>query len=162
MKLLHDRYGFQRLDVVAHSMGGLVSRQFIVKNVIEDQQDYIRTFITFSTPWGGHEAAAMGVKWAPTVVPSWRDMESGSDFLDQLFDRRLKGKVDHHLFYSHHAKRSAIMPAENDGTVSVASQLRTEAKADAASVQGYDEDHVSILSARAPLQRAREILDAAR
>ncbi len=89
-------------------------------------------------------------------------MESGSDFLDHLFDRRLKGKVDHHLFYSHHAKRSAIMPAENDGTVSVASQLRPTAKADAASVQGYDEDHVSILSARAPLQRARQILDAAR
>ena len=49
---------------------------------------------------------------------------------------------------------------ENDGTVSVASQLRPEAKADAASVQGYDEDHVSILSARAPLTRAKEILDA--
>ena len=162
VKLLHERYGFQRLDVVAHSMGGLVSRQFIVKNVLEDQQDYLRTFITFSTPWGGGDGRQMGVKWAPTVVPSWRDMESGSDFLDHLFDRRLKGKVDHHLFYSHHAKRSAIMPAENDGTVSVASQLRPTAKADAASVQGYDEDHVSILSARAPLQRARQILDAAR
>jgi pimeloyl-ACP methyl ester carboxylesterase len=162
VKLLHSRYGFKRLDVVAHSMGGLVSRRFVVKNVIEDQQDYIRTFITFSTPWGGHEAAAMGVKWAPTAVPSWYDMEQGSDFLDRLFDRRLKGKVDHHLFYSHHAKRSAIMPAENDGTVSVASQLRAEAKADAASVQGYDEDHVSILSARAPLMRAKAILDAAR
>ena len=104
----------------------------------------------------------MGVKWAPTAVPSWYDMESGSDFLDHLFDRRLKGKVNYHLFYSHHAKRSAIMPAENDGTVSVPSQLRPEAKADAVSVQGYDEDHVSILSARAPLLRAKQILDAAR
>jgi pimeloyl-ACP methyl ester carboxylesterase len=162
VKRLHSRYGFKRLDVVAHSMGGLVSRRFVVKNVVEDGHSYIRTFITFSTPWGGHEAAAMGVKWAPTAVPSWYDMEQGSDFLDRLFDRRLKGKVAHHLFYSHRAKRSAIMPGENDGTVSVASQLRAEAKADAASVQGYDEDHVSILSARAPLRRAKEILDAAR
>lgn len=159
---LHERYGFKRLDVVAHSMGGLVSRRFVVKNAIEDGHGYIRNFITFSTPWDGHEAAAMGVKWAPTVVPSWFDMKQGSDYLDHLFDRRLKGKVNHHLFYSHRAKRSPIMPAENDGTVSVPSQLRAEAKADAVSVQGYDEDHVSILSARAPLLRAKQILDAAR
>ncbi|MEI7927258.1 MAG: alpha/beta hydrolase [Verrucomicrobiales bacterium] len=158
---LHNRYGFERLNVVAHSMGGLVSRRFIVKNAIEDRQDYIRTFLTFSTPWGGHEAAAMGVKWAPAVVPSWRDMEAGSDYLDHLFDQRLAGKVNCHLFYSHRAKRSAVMPAENDGTVSVASQLRLEAKAEAVSVQGYDEDHVSILSASAPLKRASQILDAA-
>jgi hypothetical protein len=162
VELLHERYGFKRLDVVAHSMGGLVSRRFVVKNVIEGGHGYIRNFITFSTPWDGHEAAAMGVKWAPTVVPSWYDMENGSDFLDHLFDRRLKGKVNHHLFYSHRAKRSPIMPAENDGTVSVRSQLRAEAKDDAVSVQGYDEDHVSILSARAPLLRAKQILDAAR
>lgn len=162
VRLLHERYGFSRLDVVAHSMGGLVARRFVVKNAIEGNQRYIRTFITFSTPWDGHEAAAMGVKWAPTVVPSWYDMKQGSPFLDDLFDRKLKGRVNHHLFYSHHAKHSAIMPAENDGTVSVDSQLRAEAKADAASVQGYDEDHVSILSARAPLMRAKAILDAAR
>ena len=162
VKLLHDRYGFKRLDVVAHSMGGLVSRRFVVKNAIEDGHGYIRNFITFSTPWDGHEAAAMGVKWAPTVVPSWYDMKQGSDYLDHLFDRRLKGKVNYHLFYSHHAKRSPIMPAENDGTVSVPSQLRPEAKADAVSVQGYDEDHVSILSARAPLLRAKQVLDATR
>jgi pimeloyl-ACP methyl ester carboxylesterase len=161
VKALQRRYGFQRLHVVAHSMGGLVSRRFVEKNVIEDGNRYINTFITFSSPWGGHEGAAAGVKRAPSVVPSWRDMENGSDFLDHLFDERLKGKVNHHLFYSHHAKRSLILPAENDGSVSVASQLRPEAKADAASVQGYDEDHVSILSARAPLTRAREILDAA-
>jgi hypothetical protein len=161
VKALHRRFGFQRLHVVAHSMGGLVARRFIEKNVIEEGNRYINTFITFSSPWGGHEAAAKGVKRAPSVVPSWRDMEHGSEFLDHLFDERLRGKVNHHLFYSHRAKRSLILPAENDGSVSVASQLRPEAKADADSVQGYDEDHVSILSARAPLTRAKEILNAA-
>lgn len=161
VKQLHQRYGFRRLHVVAHSMGGLVARRFIEKNVLEDGNDYIGTFITFSSPWGGHEAAALGVQWAPSVVPSWRDMEGGSAFLDHLFDQRLKGKVNHHLFYGHRAKRSAVMPDDNDGTVSVASQLRAEAKADAASVRGYDEDHVSILSARAPLIHAKKLLDAA-
>jgi hypothetical protein len=79
VKALHERYRFERLHVAAHSMGGLVSRRFIQKNVIDDGNRYINTFITFSSPWGGHEAAAMGVKYAPEVVPSWRDMANRSD-----------------------------------------------------------------------------------
>ena len=161
VKLLHERYRFKRLHIVAHSMGGLMARRFIQKNVLEDRQDYIDTFITFSTPWGGHEAAATGVKWAPSVVPSWRDMESGSPFLVHLFDRSLKGRVNHHLFYSHRSSRSFALPAGNDGTVSVASQLRPEARNEAASTQGYDENHVSILSSPAALTRAKALLDAA-
>ena len=103
----------------------------------------------------------MGVKWAPSVVPSWRDMEAGSDFLAHLFDHRLKGRVNHHLIYGNRGKRSLMMAGENDGTVSVASQLRPEAKADAASLQGYHEDHVSILQASAPLNHLANLLDTA-
>ena len=161
VELLHDRYGFQRLDVVAHSMGGLVARRFVELNVTGGKADYIHTLVTFSSPWAGHEAAAMGVKWSPAVVPSWRDMAAGSAFLEHLFDHRLKGRVNHHLIYGYRSKRSFLMPGENDGTVSVASQLRPEAKADAASVQGYDEDHLSILQAKPPLRHLEELLNAA-
>jgi hypothetical protein len=161
VKELHERYRFRRLHVVAHSMGGLVSRRFIGQNVLVEGNSYINTFITFSSPWDGHEAAAMGVKYAPEVVPSWRDMEHGSAFLNDLFKRPLKGRVNHHLFYSHRAGKSRILPPENDGTVSVASQLRKEAAQDAVEVRGFDEDHVSILSSRAALTAARTILDAA-
>ena len=122
IKLLHARYPFRRLHVVAHSMGGLVARDFVIQTPSPGGRPYINTFITFSSPWDGHEAAAMGVKYAPEVVPSWRDMKHGSDFLNHLYDKKLKGRVNHHLFYSHHAKRSPILPPENDGTVSVASQ----------------------------------------
>ena len=162
VKLLHERYGFEKLHVVAHSMGGLVSRRFIQKNAIDDGNRYINTFITFSSPWGGHEAAAMGVKYAPEVVPSWRDMASGSDFLDHLYDQNLKGRVNHHLFYSHRSSKSRILPPENDGTVSVASQLRKQAVNDAVDVRGFDEDHVSILSSRKALGAGKTILDEAR
>ena len=161
IKLLHDRYAFKQLHVAAHSMGGLVAREFIVRNAIIERQPYLHTFITFSSPWDGHEAAALGVKYAPEVVPSWRDMTHGSDFLTHLYDRRLKGRVNHHLFFSHHASRSRILPPENDGTVSVASQLRREAKADAVEVRGFDEDHVSILSSREALTAGQKILDQA-
>ncbi len=159
---LHSRYHFPRLDVVAHSMGGLVARKFILKNALDEKNDYIKTFITFSTPWDGHEAAAMGVKWAPSVVPSWHDMKQGSPFLNHLFNQRLKGKVSYHLFHSHRAKYSPFLPKENDGSISVASERRPEALAEARSEQGYNEDHVSILTSRAALKRAREILDAAK
>ena len=160
VKALHERHPFPRLHVVAHSMGGLVSRRFIERNVLNDRQSYIDTFITFSSPWGGHEAAAIGVKRAPEVVPSWRDMADGSEFLNHLFDRRLKGKVRHHLFYGYRAGRSPILPAENDGTVSVASQTRREAVADAVEVRAFDETHMSILTSREALGTARRILDA--
>lgn len=157
---LHSRYGFQRLDVIAHSMGGLVARKFVLTN--SKRNSYIKTFITFSTPWDGHEAAAMGVKWAPSVVPSWRDMKQGSPFLEHLFDQRLKGKVAYHLFHSHRAKYSPFLPKENDGSISVASERRPEALAEANSEQGYDEDHASILTSRAALKRLQKILDSAR
>jgi pimeloyl-ACP methyl ester carboxylesterase len=161
IKRLHERYDFKRLHVAAHSMGGLVARRFVIRNALEEKNNYINTLITFSSPWDGHEAAAMGVKYAPQVVPSWRDMAHGSDFLTQLFDRRLKGVVAHHLFYSHRASRSRILPPENDGTVSVASQLREEAKEDAVQILGFDEDHVSILSSKAALKAGKKILDQA-
>ena len=161
IKLLHDRYRFKRLHVVAHSMGGLVAREFVIQNTIAGHNDCINTLITFSSPWDGHEAAAMGVKYAPQVVPSWRDMKHGSDFLTNLYAKRLKGTVNHHLFFSHHAKRSPILPPENDGTVSVASQTRKEAAADAIEMTGFDEDHMSILSSRAALSAAKQILDQA-
>lgn len=161
VRLLHDRYGFKRLHVVAHSMGGLVARSFIVKNVIEGGNGYINTFVSVSSPWNGHEAAAMGVKYAPEVVPSWIDMKHGSDFLTHLFDHPLKSRVSHHLLYGHRAKRSPILPEENDGVVSVASETRKEARADAVEVQGYNEDHLSILTAPDTLAKLRGILDQA-
>jgi Lecithin:cholesterol acyltransferase len=159
LEQLHERYGFKRLHVAAHSMGGLVARRFIQMNVLDGGNDYIRTFVSYSSPWGGHEAAAMGVKYAPEVVPSWRDMAKGSDFLEHLFDKRLKGKVKHHLFYSHKATKSRILPPENDGTVSVASQTRKEAVKDAVEVSGFNEDHLSILSSKEALLAGKRALD---
>jgi hypothetical protein len=156
---LHKRYEFKRLHVVAHSMGGLVARDFIIRNSITGGNRYINTFLTFSSPWDGHEAAAMGVKYAPEVVPSWYDMAHGSDFLTELYDKRLKGRVNHHLFYGHKATKSRILPPENDGTVSVASQTRKEAVDDAVEVRGFDEDHVSILSSPAALKAGAAALN---
>ncbi|MEM1082571.1 MAG: alpha/beta fold hydrolase [Verrucomicrobiota bacterium] len=145
IQLLHSFYGFDELNVVAHSMGGLVSRYAVINNY-RDGNRYIKHFVTISSPFGGMKFAESGVKRAPSVVPSWRDMVPGSGFQDEIFDTRLKGKLPYMLLYGTKSSRSMVLPNENDGTVSVASVTRPEAIADAIKVKSFDEDHVSILS----------------
>lgn len=146
VKLLQAHYGFQKLHVIAHSMGGLVSRSFLIKNVVEDKHDYIDRFVSVSTPWQGHAAAEMGVKWAPSAIPSWLDMQTDSDFQKEIFSKKLKGRVDHLLIYGYVPKGDKPIEELDDGTVTVKSQTRPEAVEDAVKVLHYPSDHVEILS----------------
>lgn len=141
---LHDLYHFDALFVVAHSMGGLVARHAILQNVYEEHQDYIQLFVTISTPWGGHRAAAKGVKYAPAVVPSWRDMVPESDFIAGLYRRPLPDTIPHYLFFSY-SGRSGMMDENNDGAVSLESQLDYRVQSQAKYLYGFDEDHVKVL-----------------
>jgi hypothetical protein len=100
----------------------------------------VQKFVSISTPWGGHEAASMGVKFGPAVVPSWRDMVTGSDFQKAVLSRPLKGRVDHLLVYGYHASRSLVLPDENDGTVSVVSERAGGGRR----LVAGDADHVGI------------------
>lgn len=156
--LLQSYYGFRTMHVVAHSMGGLVSRDFILKN-LGDGNRYLGRYVTISTPWAGQEFAESGVKRAPSVIPSWRDMVPGSDFQEDVFRRHLRGKVDHLLLYGHRSKRSLMLPPENDGTVSVKSETDPRAVKDAVEVVGFDEGHVSILSNDEVIRRTFRHLD---
>ncbi|MEM9101826.1 MAG: alpha/beta hydrolase [Pseudomonadota bacterium] len=141
-------HNFEDLIVVAHSMGGLVSRGFI-----NDQQTHgsvkstITTFITLSTPWLDHNAASMGVKRAPIAVPSWFDMVPESPYLTMLHDQALSRNTDYYLLFSYKGKGGGIMRRSNsDGTVTLASQLSLKAQEEAVKIRGYDVDHVNILS----------------
>ena len=51
-------YGVTTLVVVAHSMGGLVARGFLLRH--KPDRLHIPLFISLSTPWSGHSAAQMG------------------------------------------------------------------------------------------------------
>lgn len=146
VQVLQAHYGFTKLHVVAHSMGGLVSRSAVIKNVLEDDFTYIDRLVTISTPWQGHAAAQMGVDMAPSVVPSWRDMTTDSEFQQEVFSRDLKGHVDHLLIYGHLPKGNQPLEEQTDGTVAVKSELAKPAVNDAVRVSGYEADHVGILS----------------
>ena len=141
---LRVQHGFESLYLVAHSMGGLLSQAFIDRHP-EDRAGYLKLFVTFSTPWGGHSAAQVGVDYAPAVVPVWRDMVPTSAFLAALRRSALPDSLPYHLAFSY---RGGGFPSSvaNDGAVTVASQLDLAAQARAKRIYGFNTSHAGILS----------------
>ena len=144
---LQQTYGFTRMGVVAHSMGGLVSRSFILKHLFGDGKETIKMFASFSTPWGGVASAAKGVEHAPEAIPSWYDVEPTSEFIKRIYADSLKPTIPHYLFFGYRGDCSMFM-ANNDGSVEVLSQLDMRAQDDAVFVRGLNEDHMSILESK--------------
>lgn len=145
---LHGKLGFPRLDVVAHSMGGLVARRFLL-DALAANAPWAHNFVTLSTPWSGHPAAALGVEYAPAVIPSWRDMETGSPFTTALFASRLAPPMTYCLGFTFHGKRKIGLPQDNDGAVGVPSELRPEAQDEAIHMRGFDLTHTGVLQSDA-------------
>lgn len=150
---MQREYGFDRLYVTAHSMGGLLARDFI--------QRYggpVPVFVSMVTPWRGHRAAAMGVARSPVVVPSWVDMQTESEFQRAMFARPLPAATAHYLLY---AQTDPAQPFERatDGTIAVSSQLHADAVRDAREVLGFTETHTSILNSPVVIATYRRILE---
>jgi pimeloyl-ACP methyl ester carboxylesterase len=141
MAKLQLRLGVERFIVVAHSMGGLVSRGFLLRQAHSGAE--VPLYITMSTPWDGHEAAAMA-EHAPVVVDVWRDMKPGSEYLRGLFTAPLPEGVTHHLLFTF-ARKHASFGASSDHAVTVASQLRSEAQHEARRIYGFNDTHTGVL-----------------
>lgn len=156
--LLKQRYGFKTLDVVAHSMGGLVSRGAIQRTIRLTGTNFIPHFVTISTPWGGHQAAELAVKHLSFPVPSWRDMAPGSAYLTEILSAPLPAGTRHDMLFSYKSSGGLGLPDENDGVVAVVSELKSEVQEQAASVLGVFEDHMGILNSPITLQRVEKSL----
>jgi pimeloyl-ACP methyl ester carboxylesterase len=156
--LLKQRYGFERMDVVAHSMGGLVSRGAIQRAADLAKTNFVTHFISISTPWGGHELAQRGVKYMNYPVPSWQDMVPGSPYQKEILSKPLPTGTQYHLIFSFKSSSGFGLPDENDGVVSVQSQLLPQVQQEAASVFGLREDHKEILNSPITLQHIEKIL----
>lgn len=154
---LQLRYGYTRLEVVAHSMGGLVARRFLLDHAAEFPQ--LGQFISISTPWGGQRSAALGVIHSPAVIPSWRDLQPEGPYLNSLFARPLPAEVRYTLLFGHQAGDD-LLEEPSDGTILVSSQLREEAQNDAALVMGFDESHAGILSSARVVSEVERVLAA--
>lgn len=153
VKRLQLQHGFQRLLLVAHSMGGLVSRGFLLRNQTDSRRIDIPLFVSISTPWGGVPFAAEGVKRAPTAVRVWFDISPGSAYLRDIFyadpDRQARHRplppgTTHHLLFGFQ-RDSRSFGESDDRSVSVASQLYPGAQQDARRLYGFDATHEGIL-----------------
>jgi len=142
MAKLQARYGFARFAVVAHSMGGLVSRGFVQRRAQGARANAIPLFVTISTPWGGHKGAATGVKTAPVVVRVWEDMAPGSAYQKDLYSTPLPDVTRHHLLFTFKGSSGG---ESGDGAVTLASELLPQAQRDAVKLYGFNEDHMSVL-----------------
>ena len=138
-----ERYPYPQLQVLAHSMGGLVSRGMLILNDAETNAR-ISTYITLATPWSGHDAARLGVEWSPAVAPVWKSMVPNSKYLQLIFSKPLAQNIKHYLFFSFSDSRGGASKG-NDGVVTVQSQLKTRAQREAAAIYGINDNHNGIL-----------------
>ena len=142
-KLQHE-LGFRHVDIIAHSMGGLVARRMILELAADGYDDLVSHFISISSPWSGHVAAGLGVEHSPEIVPSWRDIAPGSTYLVELFKQHLPRTLNYSLLFGYRGETSLIM-ANNDGVVELSSVLRAEAQDEAKLIRGFNASHTGIL-----------------
>ena len=149
LKALHK---FNRYAIIAHSMGGLVSRAAVNKIVNRDETPPIMLYVTISTPWEGHEAAKAGTEHSPVVLPVWLDMVPGSPYLSNLFETQLPATVPYYLIYGY------VGGSGTDGAVSLRSVLKLEAQDQSLRTTGFPDDHRGILQSGEVIGRLNALL----
>jgi pimeloyl-ACP methyl ester carboxylesterase len=163
LERLQLQYGFDEIAIVAHSMGGLVSRGAILKYASETERNDVRLFVSISTPWGG-DVNATRAEGAPVELPaSFKDMDPSSEYLRWIFyegegkevPKRLPRGAAHHLIFGFGGSGAVC----NDDTVTCASEARQEAQAQAMSVRALDYRHVDILRSPEVVARLNRLLD---
>ena len=158
LRQLQVQHRFDRLAVVAHSMGGLVATRFMQTDRPAGQSPYALLFVSLSTPWGGVPFAQFGLDHAPAIVPSWVDVAPDSAFLADLKRRHLPAGVDYHLLYTCRCG-GGLLTRGFDGVVDVDSELDPWAREQARGVYGFDVGHLAGLSYPPAVQRVLGILD---
>jgi pimeloyl-ACP methyl ester carboxylesterase len=143
MQEMRKRYRFPPVALVAHSMGGLIARGFILRQGDSASSVPVALFVSISTPWEGHEAARLGAKLLPSPVAVWRDIAPGSGYLHNLFKTDLPSRTPHYLLFTYSGGRNSV--ATGDRTVTLASQLALQAQRDATRVFGFNDTHKRIL-----------------
>jgi pimeloyl-ACP methyl ester carboxylesterase len=155
-----DRYmtEYDSIILTAHSMGGLVAKAAIDMYNKKRRSDYIKLFISFCTPYDGVEATSFVVKSSPVLAPSWLDVTAGSAFIENIHKRRIPQHIDFRLFFAYGGGGVINFGEQDDGTISLSSQLEFRAQEDATKIYGFEEDHVSILSSEKAVGKYLDVL----
>ena len=143
--LFERRNPNNRVHLVAHSMGGLVSRYFLNQCEISNNCRTLETFTSISTPWSGHYLAELGAKYAPNKLPVWEDLVPENYFLSELTETPIPARIPHYLYFGF-KQRDMLVLESNDGVVSLKSMLNRKVQTQAEKVEGFNEDHTGILT----------------
>jgi len=133
-------FHMKRAVVVAHSMGGLVGLSALNELCQNGAPAYLKGYISFNSPYGGVEAAKKAVESAPAVLPAWRDVATGSPFLERLYQGPATREIPFHLFFGYETGDSS------DGTITLQSQLEHRIQFAAHKTYGFNASHVGILN----------------
>ena len=139
---LQHRYGFTEMEVVAHSMGGLVTRSFIKKYIEHDSENLNRIglVVTVNSPMAGMPDAASGLKFSPVVVSSWHDVAPESEFLGEIHSWNWPQEIPYHLVISY------VQGESGDGVVPLERQAPLKLQIESAHTFVFNDDHSGTLS----------------
>jgi pimeloyl-ACP methyl ester carboxylesterase len=142
--------------LVAHSMGGLVSRRALRILTDRAHPDLVRGFVTLASPLGGIPSAAAGARFSPIHVPSWNSLVPDGPFMISQYTQALPERTRYALFFAFDGNGAG------DGVVPLTSQLREEAQREAAHVRGFHTTHTGILEDEGALAALRDELERCR
>lgn len=143
VKRMRTEFKFDSTYVVAHSMGGLIAREFI-KESLDSGDEYIKLFISISTPWVGDEDAEWSIG-APLVIPCWRDLRPSSDFIQNSSSKDIGSHIPYYLIFSYRGDRKPFR-LNNDNVVYLSSELGFDMQKRAKKVYGFNLSHSTILT----------------
>jgi pimeloyl-ACP methyl ester carboxylesterase len=150
--VLHEQHRFEGMALVAHSMGGLVARSFVMRHERAGNPVRILLAMTVNSPLYGMKSAKSGVAHSPIVVPSWRDVAWGSEFLQEIHAWSWPKEIPYYLVFS-------FQPGDgDDGVVPLESQLPLSLQAEATRIRGFAAEHTGVLQDEAFLAYFNETL----
>ena len=144
---LQRKYRFKKMCIAAHSIGGLTTRALLTRHKLNRQNNFVKLFITFATPWTGFKAADLSQVMVHKSIPSWMDLGSQSVFIKRTMSAQLPAQIKYYLFYGKEDK------------VCRGNALDNRAASYARGKFGFDCDHDTILTDRKVFIKFNEILE---
>lgn len=155
---LQRKYNMNKIYVVAHSMGGLITRSFVMKyqKRYPKEFEHIKFVMTINASMMGLVSANTGVNYSPFVVPSWHDISPKSDFLKEINSWHWPKSLPYHLVFSY------LHEEGGDGVVGLESQIPLKLQSEAKRIYGFNAGHAKILTNKTFIQHFNQVLERSR
>ena len=154
------RHQPREMAVVAHSMGGLVTKGALDRTDLKSELPCWTVFVSISSPWAGLDIAEKAGT-LPSVPSAWEDIYTQSPYLQGVHGTPFPSGMTAYLFFGAKGGGGSMMfPGNDDNVIPLSSVVDSPLRAMFADVFGFYEDHVSILLSEHVFKRLLALLDA--